>query len=87
VAARRKSAPARALLACRRAEPCGGDNRTETYGTRAPNGEPLTVARCLDCGAQSVSVTTTLAAPPPEQPEQPEPAGPGDDDTAPEATP
>lgn len=38
---------------------CPG-NRTETYDTRRPGGEAVTVTRCLDCGAALVTTTTTL---------------------------
>lgn len=47
-------------------EGCSSE-RVETYPTRRPNGEPVTVERCLDCGAALVSATTTLAPAPAEE--------------------
>ncbi len=29
--------------------------RSESYGATSPSGEPLTVTRCIDCGASAVS--------------------------------
>ena len=36
--------------------------RSETYGAISPGGDALTVTRCIDCGADAVSVGKAVAA-------------------------
>ena len=35
--------------------------RSESFGATSPSGEPLTVTRCIDCGAGAVSVGKAVA--------------------------
>ena len=36
--------------------------RSETFGATSPAGEPLTVTRCIDCGADLVAKGQAVAA-------------------------
>lgn len=56
--------------------------RSESFGATSPGGDALTVTRCIDCGADTVSKGKAIAKPE-AQPEpeakpkaQPEPAAP-----------
>jgi hypothetical protein len=49
----RKKATAPALE-CLKADACGSSSRVESFNASRPDGEPVKVTRCIECGSNKV---------------------------------
>jgi hypothetical protein len=50
----RKKAVAAPALECGKADACGSSSRVESFNASRPDGEPVKVTRCIECGSHKV---------------------------------